>query len=127
MQDQLDKIRAIGREMGKTDEDIDREIAIGRKNAINGKMSAQMAINQIMMQEDNQAAKAVGKRLRELRKAKGMVVEETAEKAGIKTSTLTAIEEGRYNTGIRQITDIAHTLGAKVAIVQDEQPIRSYL
>lgn len=48
MQDQLEKIREIGRKMGKTDEEIDREIAIGRKNAISGKMSAQMAISQMM-------------------------------------------------------------------------------
>lgn len=79
------------------------------------------------MQEDNQAAKEVGRRLQRLREAKGMTVKETAEKAGIKTSTLIAIEKGRYNTGIRQIADIAHTLNAKVAIVPDEPPIRSYL
>ena len=80
------------------------------------------------MQEDNNtAAKAVGLRLKELREEKGMTVKETAEKAGIRPSTLTAIEEGRYNTGIRQIADIAHALGAHVAIVPDEPPIRSYL
>lgn len=80
------------------------------------------------MQEDNNtAAKAVGQRLKELREEKGMTVKETAEKAGIRPSTLTAIEEGRYNTGIRQIADIAHALGAHVAIVPDEPPIRSYL
>lgn len=80
------------------------------------------------MQEDNNtAAKAVGQRLKELREAKGMTVKETAEKAGIRPSTITAIEEGRYNTGIRQITDIAHALGAHVSIVPDEPQIRSYL
>ena len=80
------------------------------------------------MQEDNNtAAKAVGQRLKELREEKGMTVKETAETAGIRPSTLTAIEEGRYNTGIRQIADIAHALGAHVAIVPDEPPIRSYL
>ena len=77
--------------------------------------------------QDNTAAKAVGQRLKELREEKGMTVKETAEKAGIRPSTLTSIEEGRYNTGIRQITDIAHALGAKVEIVPEEPPIRSYL
>ena len=72
--------------------------------------------------DDHQAAKEVGRRLQRLREAKGMTVEETAEKAGIRPSTLTAIEEGRYNTGIRQIADIAHTLSAHVAIVPDEPP-----
>ena len=69
--------------------------------------------------QDNTAAKAVGQRLKELREEKGMTVKETAEKAGIRPSTLTAIEEGRYNTGIRQITDIAHALGAHIEIVKD--------
>ena len=78
-------------------------------------------------QGDNTAAKDVGRRLRELREEQRLNKTEVATRAGIKTSTLNAIEEGRYNTGIRQIADIAHTLGAKVAIVQDEQPIRSYL
>lgn len=118
MQDQFEKIREIGRKMGKTDEEIDRGIAIGRKNAISGKMSAQMTINQMIKDQDNNAAaKAVGQRIRDLREEKGMTVKETAEKAGIRPSTLTAIEEGRYNTGIRQITDIAHALGAQIAII----------
>ena len=69
--------------------------------------------------QDNTAAKAVGQRLKELREEKGMTVKETAEKAGIRPSTLTAIEEGRYNTGIRQITDIAKAIGAHVEIVAD--------
>jgi len=77
--------------------------------------------------QNNQAAKDVGRRLRELREEQRLNKTEVATRAGIKTSTLNAIEEGRYNTGIRQIADIAHTLGAHVAIVQDEQPIRSYL
>ena len=72
-----------------------------------------------MEQDNNTAAKAVGQRLKELREEKGMTVKETAEKAGIKTSTLTAIEEGRYNSGIRQITDIAKAIGAHVEIVAD--------
>ena len=70
-------------------------------------------------EDNNAAAKAVGQRLKDLREAKGMNVKETAEKAGIKTSTLIAIEEGRYNVGIRQITDIAHALGAHIEIVKD--------
>ena len=68
---------------------------------------------------DNTAAKAVGQRLKELREEKGMTVKETAEEAGIRPSTLTAIEEGRYNTGIRQITDIAKAIGVHVEIVAD--------
>lgn len=74
------------------------------------------------MQADNQAAKEVGRRLRELRKEQRLNKSEVATRAGIMTSTLTAVEEGRYNTGIRQIADIAQALGAHVAIVPDEPP-----
>ena len=74
------------------------------------------------MQEDNQAAKEVGRRLRELREEQRLNKTEVATRAGIKTSTLNAIEEGRYNTGIRQIADIAQALSAHVAIVPDEPP-----
>lgn len=80
-----------------------------------------------MQEENNAAAKVVGQRLKELRKEQRMGKPEVATRAGIKVQTLTSIEEGRYNTGIRQITDIAHALGAKVEIVPEEPPIRSYL
>lgn len=80
-----------------------------------------------MQDQDNTAAKAVGQRFKELRKEQRMSKTEVATRAGMKVPTLTAIEEGRYNTGIRQITDIAHALCAHVAIVPDEPPIRSYL
>ena len=53
VQDKLEEIMEIGRKMGKTDEEIKREIAIGRKNAISGKMSVQMSINQMIMQVNN--------------------------------------------------------------------------
>ena len=53
VQDKLEEIMEIGRKMGKKDEEIKREIAIGRKNAISGKMSAQMSINQMIMQVNN--------------------------------------------------------------------------
>ena len=71
-------------------------------------------------QDNNAAAKAVVQRLKELREANGMTVKETAEKAGIRPSTLTSIEEGRYNTGIRQISNIAKALGAHVEIVKND-------
>ena len=70
---------------------------------------------------DNAAAKAVGKRIKELRKEQRMSKTEVATRAGMKVPTLTAIEEGRYNTGIRQITDIAHALGAQIAFIPGER------
>lgn len=77
--------------------------------------------------QDNSAAVEIGRRLKVLRVERGMMTKDVCEKAGIRPSTLTAIEEGRYNTGIRQITDIAHALGAHVEIVPDEPPIRNYI
>ena len=71
-------------------------------------------------QDNNAAAKAVVQRLKELREANGMTVKETAEKAGIRHSTLTAIENGYYNVGIRQITEVAAALGAHIEIVKNE-------
>lgn len=70
---------------------------------------------------DNIAAKDVGRRLRELREEQRLNKTEVATRAGIKTSTLTAIEEGRYNTGIRQITEVAAALDAHIEIVKDEK------
>ena len=69
---------------------------------------------------DNTAAKVIGQRLKELRKEQRLGKPEVATRAGMKVPTLTAIEEGRYNTGIRQITDIAHALGAHIEIVKNE-------
>ena len=77
--------------------------------------------------QDNSAAVEIGRKLKMLRVKRGMLAKDVCEAAGIRPSTLTAIEEGRYNTGIRQITAIAYVLGAHVAIVPDEPPIRSYI
>lgn len=77
--------------------------------------------------QDNSAAVEIGRKLKILRKEQRLGKPEVSKRAGMKVPTLTAIEEGRYNTGIRQITDIAHALGAHIAIVPDEPPIRSYI
>ena len=45
--------------------------------------------------------------------------DEVCERAGIKRPTLSAIEGGYYNTGIRQITDVAKALGAHIEVVKD--------
>ena len=46
----------------------------------------------------------------------GVTPEEVCEKAGIRMSTLASIEEGRYNSGIREIDAIAQALGATIDI-----------
>lgn len=69
--------------------------------------------------QDNSAAVEIGKQLKLLRVKRGMLAKDVCEAAGIKHPTLTAIEGGRYNTGIRQITDVAKALGAHIEVVED--------
>lgn len=67
---------------------------------------------------DNSAAVEIGRKLKMLRVKRGMLAKDVCEAAGIKHPTLTAIEGGRYNTGIRQITDVAKVLGARIEVVE---------
>ena len=70
--------------------------------------------------EDNTAAKEIGRKLKMLKVERGLTSAAVCEKAGIKAPTLTAIENGYYNVGIRQITEVAAALGAHIEIVKDE-------
>ena len=72
-----------------------------------------------MEAKDNTAAKEIGTRLKVLRVEQGLSAASICEKAGIRPPTLTAIEGGYYNTGIRQITDVAKALGAHIEVVKD--------
>ena len=72
------------------------------------------------IKQDNSAAVEIGTKLKMLRVERGMLAKDVCEKAGIKHPTLTAIEGGRYNTGIRQITDVAKVLGAHIEVVKDD-------
>ena len=69
--------------------------------------------------QDNTAAQQIGMRLKLLRIERRMTSAAVCERAGIKAPTLTAIENGYYNVGIRQITEVAAALGAHVEIVAD--------
>ena len=70
---------------------------------------------------DNTAAKEIGKKLKMLKVERGLTSAAVCERAGIKAPTLTAIENGYYNVGIRQITEVAAALGAHIEIIKDEQ------
>ena len=70
-------------------------------------------------QQENTAAVEIGRKLKMLRIERGLQSKEVCERAGIKHPTLTAIEGGRYNTGIRQITDVAKAIGAHIEVVKD--------
>ena len=69
---------------------------------------------------DNTAAKEIGRKLKMLKVERGLTSAAVCEKAGIKAPTLTAIENGYYNVGIRQITEVAAALGAHIEIVKNE-------
>ena len=69
--------------------------------------------------KDKSAAVEIGRRLKVLRVERGMLAKDVCEKAGITNSTLTAIENGAYNSGICQITSIAKAIGVHVEIVAD--------
>ena len=69
--------------------------------------------------QDNTAAVEIGRKLKMLRVKRGMLAKDVCEAAGIKHPTLTAIESGAYNSGIRQISNIAKAIGAHVEIVAD--------
>ena len=69
---------------------------------------------------DNTAAKEIGRKLKMLKVERGLTSAAVCEKAGIKAPTLTAIENGYYNVGIRQITEVAVALDAHIEIVKNE-------
>ena len=70
--------------------------------------------------KDNSAAIEIGRQLRVLKADRGMMSKDVAAQAGITQSTLTAIENGYYNFGIRQTAQVAAALGAHIEIVKDE-------
>jgi transcriptional regulator with XRE-family HTH domain len=55
--------------------------------------------------------KQFGKRVRELRKAKGLSQEELAFKAGIHRTYIGGIERGERNPSLKNIASIAKALG----------------
>lgn len=59
----------------------------------------------------NEEAKALGLRLKSLRALNDLTQEELAERAGLAVKTVAAIEQGRYNTGVRQLTAILDAMG----------------
>lgn len=59
----------------------------------------------------NEEAKALGLRLKSIRALSDLTQEEVAERAGLNVRTVAAIEQGRYNTGVRQLTAILDAMG----------------
>ena len=61
----------------------------------------------------------IGKRIAELRKAKGLTQAQLAEKTGFSQSNIGRIETGRYSVGLDVLAKIAEVLGAKVEIKEE--------
>ena len=61
----------------------------------------------------------IGKRIAELRKAKGLTQAQLAEKTGFAQSNIGRIETGRYSVGLDVLAKIAEVLGAKVEIKEE--------
>lgn len=56
-----------------------------------------------------------GKRVRELRRTRGLSQEALAEKCGIDRTYLSGIERGRRNVALRNIVAIAQSLGVSIS------------
>jgi len=63
-----------------------------------------------------------GRRVQQLRKAKGMSQEVLADKIGKTTNTVSNIERGVYPTGLDTIAVIAQTLGVSPAELFEREP-----
>jgi transcriptional regulator with XRE-family HTH domain len=61
----------------------------------------------------------IGKRIAELRKAKGLTQAQLAEKTGFSQSNIGRIETGKYSVGIDVLAKIAEALGATVELVTE--------
>ena len=67
------------------------------------------------MAEIGGAAKALGQRIRELRREKGWSQEQLAEYADMHRTYMWGIEQGVRNPSLRHLTKIAEALGVPIA------------
>ncbi|MGO9838956.1 MAG: helix-turn-helix domain-containing protein [Polyangiaceae bacterium] len=68
----------------------------------------------------------LGKRLRELRQARGWTVEEASERYGVEPAHVRRIEAGRTNPSLATLLSIADALSIELAdLFADRAPIKS--
>lgn len=60
-------------------------------------------------------AKALGRRIRQLRKAKGWSQERLADEAGMHRTYMWGIEQGVRNPSVRHLTQVADALNVPIA------------
>jgi transcriptional regulator with XRE-family HTH domain len=67
----------------------------------------------------HEVSKKIGKKIREIRKSKGMTIEKLAIDAGIEYTQLSRIELGKINTSVYHIYIISTTLSTPVPEIFD--------
>lgn len=75
------------------------------------------------MKPEDEVAKKLGSRIRELREARGLSQERLAEKAQLHRTYLGGIERGLRNPALRNIAKIAEALETSVATLFEEEQL----
>ena len=63
----------------------------------------------------------IGKRIAEIRQAKGLSIRQLADLCGVSAQNITKIEHGRYNVSIDILGKICEALGCRIEIVGKEE------
>lgn len=72
-----------------------------------------MAVQEI--RDRDQGRRAFGRRVRELRQARGYSQEELAERSGLHRTYISSLERGQRNVGIDNVRVLAESLGVPTA------------
>ena len=61
----------------------------------------------------------IGKRIAEIRQAKGLSIRQLAEACGVNIANIYKIENGKYNVSIDILGKICEALGCRIDIVEE--------
>lgn len=61
----------------------------------------------------------IGKRIAEIRQAKGLSIRQLAEASGVNFANIYKIENGKYNVSIDILGKICEALGCRIEIVEE--------
>lgn len=61
----------------------------------------------------------IGKRIAEIRQAKGLSIRQLAEASGVNFANIYKIENGKYNVSIDILGKICEALGCRIDIVEE--------
>ena len=60
----------------------------------------------------------IGKRVAEIRQAKGLSIRQLAELCGVTAQNITKIEHGKYNVSVDILGKICEALGCRIDIIE---------